>query len=53
MQIRIEDLADSCGGEEEFINYIENQIVGFFDTNVPSFSTPSILWDNFKAFIRV
>jgi len=38
--------------ETEFCDYLKSQISLYFDTNDNSETTPSVLWEAFKAFIR-
>lgn len=38
--------------EKEFCDYLKSQISLYFDTNDNSETTPSVLWEAFKAFIR-
>lgn len=38
--------------EKEFCDYLKTQISLYFDTNDNSETTPSILWEAFKAFLR-
>lgn len=38
--------------EKEFCDYLEAQICLYFDTSDNSETTPSILWEAFKVFLR-